>query len=172
MPGVGVDAVKIGDHREEVERRLGSPVHPGRDRNAVYASDPTLVITYDRDDTVELVEAGYSGHHGGDEVFFNGVQLTYRFMEDVVADLAAMGHHGTPFDIGFVFEPGFAIFSMSSLWALDLSPNASEHDERQIVEGVSIAPRAYFDYGPPADTTAEQLEAWLREQGVLPPEPV
>ncbi len=131
-----------------------------------------LVVSYGPDDLVELVEVGYSGHHGGDEVFFSGVRLTYRFMDDVVADLAALGHHATPFDIGFAFEPGFAIFSMSSLWALDLDPDAGEDDDRRIVEGVSIAPRAYFDYGPPADATDEQLEEWLPEQGVFPPEPV
>ncbi|GAA1404149.1 hypothetical protein ACFQZ4_51005 [Catellatospora coxensis] len=139
-----MDAVKIGDRRAEVEARLGSPVSTGQYLTAVYASNPMLVVTYDRDDAVEVVEAGYSGHHGGDEIFFEGVQLTYRFMDDVVADLAAMGHLGTPYDIGFVFKTGFAIYSNSSLWALDLDPNATEDDERRVVEGVSIASRAYF----------------------------
>nr|WP_018352657.1 hypothetical protein [Longispora albida] len=170
IPGVGVDMVKIGDRREVAESRLGAPVHPGRDRRAVYSSDPMLVVTYDADDIVELVEASCSGQHGGEEIFFNGVQLTCRFMDDVVADLAALGHAGTPFDIGVSFEPGFAIFSMSSLRARDLDPDASEDDARAVAEGVAIAPRAYFDYGPPADATPEELEAWLREQGVLPAE--
>lgn len=100
--------------------------------------DPMLVATYDPDDLVELVEAGYSGHHGGDEVYFNGVRLTYRFMDDLVADLASMGYQGTPFDIGFIFEPGFAIFSIASLWALDLDANASEDDERQAVLSLGL----------------------------------
>jgi hypothetical protein len=37
---------------------------------------------------------------------------------------------------------------MSSLWSLDLDPNADEDDECQVVEGVTIAPLAYFDGGP------------------------
>jgi hypothetical protein len=164
LPGVGVDAVKIGEQRATVEGRLGKPAPPGRGSKAVYESDPMLVVTYDADDAVELVEAGY----GGAEVFFGGIQLTHRFMDDVLADLARLGHAGTPFDIGYVFEPGFAIFSMASLSAQDLDPTAAEDDERDIVEGVAIAPRAYFDYGPPEDATDEELDAWLQEHGLLP----
>ena len=146
LPGVGVDQVKIGDRREGVERRVGSPVHPGPSRKAVYRTAPMLVISYTTDDTVELVEVGSSGS-GGDEVFFDGVQLTYRFMDDVVADLEAKGHRGTPSDIGFDFHPGFAVFSMGSRHARELDPLADEDDDRAIVEGVSIAPYEYFVSG-------------------------
>ncbi|WP_212816894.1 hypothetical protein [Polymorphospora rubra] len=102
--------------------------------------DPMLVVTYDGD-VVELVEVGC----GVDEhVFLDGVQLTYRFMDEVMADLAAKGHLATASDIGFDFQAGFSIFSMASLSARDLDPNSPEDDGRHIVEGVSIAPYSYF----------------------------
>ncbi|SDY49031.1 hypothetical protein SAMN05421684_0032 [Asanoa ishikariensis] len=167
IPGVGVDAAKIGDPREVVERRLGSPAHAGVHTRAVYDSvDPTLVLTYDQDDAVELIEVGYGQH---DQVFFDGVQLTYRFRAEVTADLAAKGHPGTPSDIGFNLRAGFTIFSMASLSAHRLDPAAPEDDPRRIVEGVAIAPYSYFtDDAPPLSGTAEELEAWLRDRGVLP----
>jgi len=68
---------------------------------------------------VELVEIACSGD-GGEEVTFDGVQLTYRFLEDVVADLTAKGYTRTPSDI----------------------------DERAANEGVSVAPYAYFTSQP------------------------
>lgn len=124
-----------------------------------------LIVTYDQDDVVELVEVGYGVH---DQVFFDGVQLTYRFMDEVMADLAAKGHLGTPSDIGFDLQAGFAIFSMASLSARELDPRAPENDPRRIVEGVGIAPYSYFtDDQPPSDGTAQELEAWLRQRGVL-----
>ena len=89
----------------------------------MYDTDPKLVLTYTEDDTVELVEIAYSGD-GGEEVFFDGVQLTYRFIDDVVADLAVKGYRGEPSDIGYRFRPGFAIFSMGSRSAQDLDPQA------------------------------------------------
>lgn len=144
LPGEGVAMAKVGESREVVESRLGPPVHPGRGSRAVYETSPTLVLTYTDDDTVELVEAAYSGN-GGAEVFFDGVQLTFRFMDDVVADLTAKGHRSETIDIGYRFEPGFAIFSMGSRCAQDLEPGASEDDPRHICEGVSVAPYDYFD---------------------------
>jgi hypothetical protein len=174
IAGVGVEAVRIGDVRGEVERRLGRPVH-ARDgsralaRRAVYdATDPMLVVTYDREDVVELVEVSYGLD---DQVFFEGVQLTYRFMDEVIADLAANGHLSTPSDIGFDVPAGFAIFSMASLSARDLDPAAPEEDSRRVVEGVSIAPYSYFTADkPPLNGTIEELETWLRQRGVLPTE--
>jgi hypothetical protein len=68
---------------------------------------------------VGIVEVAYSGD-GGEEVFFEGVQLTFQFMDDVVADLAARGYGYEPIDIGYRFEPGFAIFSMGSRSANEL----------------------------------------------------
>ena len=167
IPGVGVEAVKIGDPRGEVEQRLGPPVHAGNHTRCVHDSiDPMLVVTYDQDDLVELVEVG---HGVDDQVFFDGVQLTYRFMDDVMADLTAKGHLGTPSDIGFDLQAGFAIFSMASLSAQELDPDAPEDDPRRIVEGVGIAPYSYFTADqPPLNGTAEELEAWLRQRGVLP----
>jgi hypothetical protein len=153
LPGEGVSLVKVGESRDVVESRVGPPVHPGRHSRTVYDTDPMLVITYQEDETVELVEIAY----GGEEVFFEGVQLTYRFIDDVVAELAARGHRAEPFDVGFSFEPGFAIFSMSSLPASELDPGASLDDPRRIVEGVSVAPFDYF-----REPTEEEIEAYIR----------
>lgn len=143
VPERGVASARIGESRAEVEARVGRPVHGPGDTKAVYDTVPQLVISYAPGDAVELVEIGYSGG-GQEEVFLDGVQLTYRFLDDVVADLAAKGYTGTSSDIGFDFHAGFAIFSMGSLWARELDPDADEDDERAVVEGVAVAPYAYF----------------------------
>ena len=167
LPGVGVEAVRVGESRVVVEQRLGSPAHAGDHSRAVYTSlDPTLVVFYDEDAIVQLVEVGYAV---ADQAFFDGVQLTYRFMDDVIADLRVKGHVGSPVDTGFVLHPGFAIFSMRSLSARDVDPYASEEDPRRVVEGVSVAPYTYLVADqPPLNGTLDELEEWLRQRGVLP----
>ncbi|MEU8661841.1 hypothetical protein [Actinoplanes philippinensis] len=87
-----------------------------------------LLITYFEDE-VELVELA----DGGEEAFFEGVQLTGRLMDEVVADLEARGHQAMPADIGFSFRAGFSIFSMGSRDARELDPSASE--DARVVEG-------------------------------------
>jgi hypothetical protein len=144
LPGEGVAQVKIGESREAVDSRLGRPVHPGRSDRVVYETSPLLVVSYADDETVELVEIAYSGD-GGDEVFFDGVQLTFRFLDEAMTDLVARGHRCEPTDIGYRFAPGFAIFSMGSRRARDLDPDAAEDDPRSICEGVAVAPYSYFD---------------------------
>jgi hypothetical protein len=158
IPGEGVALAKIGEARRVVEGRLGTPAHPGRDSKAVYDTSPLLVVSYAEDDTVEFVELAYSGDRG-EEVFFDGVQLTFRFMDDVVADLAARGYRSEPTDIGYRFEPGFAIFSMGSLSASDLDPTAVDGDGRAICKGVSVASNAYL-----AGPTEEEIVEHIRRQ--------
>ncbi|WP_229074643.1 hypothetical protein [Actinoplanes sp. DH11] len=143
LPGEGVALVRIGESREVVECRLGTPVHPGRLDRAIYETHPMLVLSYGDLDTVELVELAYSGD-GGEEAWFDGVQLTYRFMDDVLADLAARGYRYEETGVGYRFEPGFALFSMGSRSARDLDPGAGADDQRTICEGVSVAPYEYF----------------------------
>ncbi|MEU1620324.1 hypothetical protein ABZ479_23825 [Streptomyces sp. NPDC005722] len=159
VPGRGVGLVEIGEHRSRVEERIGLPHHgPGGER-AVYRTSPMLVVTYAADDTVELVEISYCGEGGEAEATLDGVQLTYRFLDDVVSELHARGYTSTPSDIGHDFHAGFAVWSMHSLWAGDLDPAAGEDDERAIAEGVSVAPYAYFRRGPDADpTSADAVE--------------
>jgi len=157
LPGEGVASAKVGERRDVVEGRIGAPINPGPQSKALYETSPMLMLTYAEDDTVEVVEVAYSGG-GGEEVFFDGVQLTYRFMDDVVADLAAKGHRHEPIDIGHRFGPGFAIYSMGSRHAGELDPGADEDDPRAIVEGVSVAPYEYFD-----EPTDEEVEAYLRD---------
>ncbi|MGY4981593.1 hypothetical protein ACWCYL_31350 [Streptomyces sp. 900105755] len=147
IPGIGVELVKIGDQRSQAEERIGPPHHGPGGQRAVYATTPMLVITYAADETVELVEIHYSGEGGDTEVHYDGVQLTHRFLDDVVADLHALGHTSTPSDIGHDFHVGFSVWSMHSLWARDVDPEAGEDDERAVSEAVSVAPYAYFAQG-------------------------
>nr|WP_296071230.1 hypothetical protein [uncultured Actinoplanes sp.] len=135
LPGVGVAQVRVGDRRDEVEARLGPPHHPGRDSRAVYGERPSVVVTYAEDDTVEVVELS-----GGEEVFVDGVQLTHRFVDEVVADLSARGYEGEPIDAGHRFEAGFAILSTGSLPAADAPGEAS----RPMSGGVSVGPYECF----------------------------
>jgi hypothetical protein len=141
IPETGVPLVKIGDHRTDVEERIGRPVHGPGGRKAVYDTRPGLVLGYTPEDIVEVVEIGHSGD-GSDEAFFQGVQLTFRFLDDVVADLTAKGYTSTPSDIGFHFHAGFSVWTMGSRMALDLDPDADEDDERAVAEGVTVAPYA------------------------------
>ncbi|MER6219730.1 hypothetical protein ABT189_03900 [Streptomyces sp900105755] len=147
IPGIGVELVKIGDQRSQAEERIGRPHHGPGGQRAVYATTPMLVITYAADETVELVEIHYSGEGGDTEVHYDGVQLTHRFLDDVVVDLHALGHTSTPSDIGHDFHVGFSVWSMHSLWARDVDPEAGEDDERAVSEAVSVAPYAYFAQG-------------------------
>ncbi|MEV0644604.1 hypothetical protein AB0I28_05025 [Phytomonospora sp. NPDC050363] len=142
-PERGVELVSLGDRRADVEKRVGPPAHGPGSAPGVYETTPLLTVHYLPDDTVELVEIGYSGD-GGEEVEFDGVRLTYRFLDDVVADLNDRGYTCTPSDIGFDFHAGFSVWSMHSLWARDLDPGAPEDDDRAICEGVSVAPYKYF----------------------------
>ncbi|MEU9135170.1 hypothetical protein AB0D33_04210 [Streptomyces sp. NPDC048404] len=144
IPGLGVNTVRIGDRRSRVEESTGPPCHGPGGQRAVYTTTPMLVITYAADETVELVEIPYNGGGGPTEVHYDGVQLTHRFLDDVVADLHGLGYTSTPSDIGHDFHAGFAVWSMHSLCARDLDPEADEDDERAVSEAVSVAPYTYF----------------------------
>ena len=139
LPGAGVDQVRIGDSREDVEARLGNPIETGATRT-IHETTPLLILTYGEDDTVEAVEVAYSGGNA-EEAWFDGVQLTFRFLDEVVADLAAKGYKA---DAAYRFREGFALFSMGSRHARDLDPAAAGDDPRAVCEGVSIAPYGYL----------------------------
>ncbi|WP_436520867.1 hypothetical protein [Actinoplanes sp. HUAS TT8] len=142
LPGEGVLLVRVGETRDAVEARLGPPAHPGIAARSVYDTEPRLVVDYD-EDVVELVELGASGD-GGEQATLDGVQLTFRFMDDVVAELTALGHHPERAALGYTFRAGFTIFSTGSRSAADLDPLATPDDPREIVEGVGIAPAKYW----------------------------
>lgn len=178
LPERGVDQVRIGDRRADVEARVGQPEHEGQSRRAVYRTAPTIVVDYTRDDTVAVVQVACSATSGGPEVHLDGVQLTSRFLDDVVADLEAVGLEWTPSDVGADFRAGFSLFSMGSLDPAVLDPRAADDAPyRPVVEGVTIAP--YEDLvgpgGPtePAAPLAEPApgEAWAALLAV-PPVPV
>ena len=80
------------------------------------------------------------------EVTLNGTRLTYRPLDDVLADLRASGYSGRRSDIGYDFADGFAIWSMASLSLSDLDPSVAPDDERDLVEGVSVASPEYFGF--------------------------
>ena len=93
---------------------------------------------------VELIEVYYS-QGGREQVTLGGVQLTFRLMDDVVADLAAAGLQGRPMDIGFDYDEGFCVWSMSSLNPSDLTGGLYDPaDERRVVEGVAVGAPDYF----------------------------
>lgn len=153
IPGSGVGPVRIGDRRQDVEERIGPAVHgPGGSRG-VYDTTPLLVVHYAPDATVELVEISYSGDAADTEASFDGVQLTHRLLDDVVADLHAKGFTSTPSDLGHDFHAGFSVWSTGSLWAPDVlaesgeAPETDGQDGRPVADGVSVAPYAYFTEG-------------------------
>ncbi|MER6782215.1 MULTISPECIES: hypothetical protein [unclassified Streptomyces] len=144
IPSHGVDLVKVGDLRSQVEERVGPAMHgPGGER-AVYDTEPWLVVTYGEDETVEVVELSYASRTELVPVHFADVQLTCRFLDDVVADLHALGYTSEPSDIGHEFHAGFAVCSSPSLSAIDIDPTADEDDERRVATMVSVAPASYF----------------------------
>ncbi|SDS87378.1 hypothetical protein [Actinoplanes derwentensis] len=159
QPGRGVAAARIGETRETVENRLGPPMHPGKVSRAVYDIGRLLVISYTGDDLVELVELPHDAGRG-DEAFLDGVQLTWRLLDDVVADLAAKGYrYEQDESSSFLFEAGFVLFSAGSRTPRDLGLDAVENASRSVCEGVSVGPYEYFA----AEPTEEQVAAWERE---------
>lgn len=145
QPGVGIELVRLGERPVDVEARLGQPDSRQRDRTFYLDPLPGLVVDYGDSGVVELLEVPYSGAPER-EVTLNGIQLTYRPIDEVRSDLLAMGYSGHESDIGFDFEDGFAIWSMGSLSLPDLDPSFAPNDERQVVEGVSVALPAYFGF--------------------------
>jgi hypothetical protein len=149
IPGVGVDAVRIGQDRAEVEARLGPPAPDGPDDRAVYpAASPALTVGYDADGLVAGVDLAYA--EGEDHVSVDGVRLTHRFADDVVADLARRGHAGTAVDNGFAFRAGFAVFALATLAPVDVDPDTGADDDRLVVDAVSVAPYRRFVEPAPA----------------------
>lgn len=145
QPGVGIERVRLGERQGDVEARLGIPDSRQGGRAFYSSMIPALVVDYGDAGVVELVEIVYAGapQH---EVTLNGIQLTYRPLDEVRSELLAMGYSGRESDIGFDFADGLAIWSMGSVWLPDHDPSIAPDDERQIVEGVSIASPAYFGF--------------------------
>lgn len=137
IPGLGIGDVRIGDTREQVERLTGPSVHGPGGRHVVYGPPTHLVVDYAREGEVVAVSAGYGD---GDETTYDGVQLTGRFLDDVLADLDARGLTSTPSDIGRDFHVGFSVFSMGSATGAYLGLTDDEDDERLVSEGVHVAP--------------------------------
>ena len=140
--GRGIGGVHVGDDRSAVEELSGQPLRPLRVSCRVW-NHSSSVVTYTDTNTVELVQAAPNGVDG-EQVFYCGVQLTFAVMGEVVAELKAQGSLCMLSDIGYDFEAGFAVFSMSSASVDDIDPTMMTGDERLVVEGVSVAPYDYF----------------------------
>lgn len=167
LPGIGVEFARVGDSRADVERRIGKPVHEPSARD-IYATTPMLMVSYSDHDLVEAVEIG-SGN-GRQQARLDGVQLTGRFLDEVMTNLRSKGYTGRPNDIGFVFDAGFSVCSMRSRSARELDPKAAVDDDRAICEGVTVAPPQYFQFTsriPPLPYSAQATFA--RNDRVLHP---
>lgn len=140
-PGVGIGDISVGSSRATVRARLGQP-RSVRDESDFYDA---LVVRYDMNDAVELIEMPYGGPSGVEATLL-GVQLTYRPLDEVARDLAALGLEGRESDIGLEYASGFTIWSMSSLMVSDVDASAPDSDERPVVEGVSVADPGYFGF--------------------------
>lgn len=144
VPGRGVRNINLGMQRADIIELLGTPTST-QDDSAFYGDpDPGMVLRFSADGRLELIELPYSGN--GAEVTLNGIQLTFRVIDDVLEQLREAGFVGRTSDIGTDFPEGFAIWSMGSLTPHDVDPTASDDDERQIVEGVSIGSPAYLGF--------------------------
>lgn len=145
IPGEGLPDVRIGAPRADVVAAVGEPVTDDGSVAWYHDALPPFSVHYDGDDVVELVEVGH-GSGSGDEAELDGIRLTSRLLDDVLADLAAAGYAGRAVDIGYEYDAGFCVFSMSSLTLAEVDPSepADPEDERLVAEGVSIAPLSYW----------------------------
>ena len=131
------------DSERDVDDAVVNDIQADPDRAYWHRHVPAFVAHFDRDGVVELVEAYYS-QGDQEQVTFGGVQLTFRLMDDVVADLEAAGMHARRMDIGFDFDEGFSVWSMSSLSTADLTGGSYDpDDERLVVEGVAVGTPSY-----------------------------
>ena len=144
-PGEGVDGVALGQRREDVEAALGHPDSVRGTRAFHHSSPPSVVVDYDDSGTVELIEvpAPDDPEH---PVLLDDVVLTGRALDEVRADLEAVGHTGRDSDIGVDYPSGFAIWSMGSRTLANVDPSADADDDRAVVEGVSVARPSYFGF--------------------------
>ena len=146
LPGIGTALAQVGQTLQQIEAVAGPPsVTQGQ---SAYWNEhtPAFVVHTDAEGFAELVEINH-GDVGEPQATLHGIQLTFRLMDDVVADLERADFHGVPDnDIGWEYDEGFCIWSMASHRASDLAPDstADPDDERLVVEGVSVAPISYW----------------------------
>lgn len=143
IPGKGLPRVRIGASRADVVAAVGEPAKDGR-VTWYDEAQPPFSVHYDDRDVVEYVEVAHGGGRG--EAELDGIRLTARLLDDVLADLAAAGYEGRAVDIGWEYDAGFCVFSMSSLTLAEVDPSEPEdpEDERLVAEGVGIAPLSYW----------------------------
>ena len=141
---MGIELVRLGERRVDVEARLGQPGSRQGDR-AIYDLIPALVVDYDDSGLVELVEIPYAGvpQH---EVTLNGLQLTYRPLDEVRSDLLAIGYSGRESDVGYDFTAGLPSGPWGRFWLPDHNPSVPPDDDSQVVEGVSVGSPAPFGF--------------------------
>jgi hypothetical protein len=145
LPGIGTAMAQVGQTLEQIEAVAGPPSVTDGPRGLWNEHTPAFVVHTDADGIAELVEIAH-GESGEPQATLHGIQLTFRLMDDVVADLERAGFHGVAADIGWEYDEGFYVWSMASHTANDLDPGgtADPDDERLVVEGVSVAPISYW----------------------------
>ncbi|WP_377639113.1 hypothetical protein [Oryzobacter terrae] len=144
IPGEGLPDVRVGASRADVVAEVGEPVKDGSVA-WYHEAQPPFSVHYDADDVVEYVEVA-NGAGRGEEAELDGIRLTSRLLDDVLDDLRGAGYTGREVDIGFEYDAGFCVFSMSSLTLAEVDPTEPEdpEDERLVAEGVGIAPVSYW----------------------------
>ncbi len=145
LPGIGTALAQVGQTLRQIEAVAGTPSIVQEHSAYWNEHKPAFVVHTDSAGRVELVELDH-GESGEPQVTLRGIQLTYRVMEDVVADLEEAGFIGIEVDTGWEYEEGFCIWSTGSHRASDIDPSNTPDldDERLVVEGVSVAPAGYW----------------------------
>lgn len=144
IPGQGIPQVPLGADRQAVHAALGTPSVVSGQEEHHNELDPAVVVHYDHGGTVQTLEIPYSGTPGN-EVTLDGIQLTFRPLPQVIADLASAGFVGMESDIGMDYPDGFSIWSMGSLMIEDIDQPGDAGPDDEVVEGVSIAAAGYFE---------------------------
>ena len=145
LPGQGLPVARVGQTQAEIEASVGSPSVAEAGRAFWNDHAPAFSVHFDAEGGAELVEV-FHGELGEEQATLGDVQLTYRLMDDVAADLDRAGYTGRRVDIGWEYDAGFVLWSSGSRNPSDLEPGApfDPEDQRLVVEGIGIAPIAYW----------------------------
>ena len=146
IPAVGLHSGQGRPIQAAIEAVVGLADDVRLDPDSAYWHKhvPAFVAHFSATGVAELIEVYYS-QGGREQATLGGIKVTFRLMDDVRTDLELAGMRGRPTDIGFEYDEGFCLWSMGSLSTSDLTGEPYDpDDERMIVEGVSMAPIAYW----------------------------
>src|SRR6476620_7170932 len=107
LPGIGTALAQVGQTLQQIEAVAGPPSVTQGHSAFWNEHAPAFVVRTDTEGFAELVEIDH-GEGGEPQATLDGIQLTFRLVDDVVADLERAGFHGVPVDIGWEYEEGFS----------------------------------------------------------------